>query len=323
MTANPAISSRAMNAQVLDMLDKQASSPEMVKQAADTISEYTRVRMREDGFWRKILPPLTITNDDLDRSVSTDKPVRIVDKEVNSPAAISIPYGTLPINEYIIGERYQVTFDRIVTPRFTKDVDELRTYDMDLRQVLSDNAIKDMLAEEDGKAILAVNAALGGSVGSTVGVTGVIQWKAITSSSTTNPITRDAWADAMKILPSTPMHLTATTILINNVSIYDVCKWGRDEVGGDLAEEILQNGFAERQLMGCRVLVTIKRDLVPDSSIYMFARPETLGKFFLLEDTTMYIDRKAYMLEFYAYESIGSAIGNVAAIGRADFAVTT
>ena len=53
--------------------------------------------------------------------------------------------------------------------------------------------------------------------------------------------------------------------------------------------------------------------------MYQFAEPKFLGKFFVLEDTTMYIDKKAYFLEFFAYESIGSAIGNVAAIGRADF----
>ena len=64
------------------------------------------------------------------------------------------------MNLYIRGPRYLVMMDRIVTPRFTKDVDELRTWIMDIRQVLSDNAIKDMLAEEDGKFITAVNTAL-------------------------------------------------------------------------------------------------------------------------------------------------------------------
>ena len=304
---------RARNAQVLEMLDKGASSPEMVKQAADTVSEFTRVRMREDGFWRKILPPLTITNDELDRQVDTDKPVRIVDKEPNSPAAASIPFGTLPFNEYILGPRYRVMFDRIVTPRFTKDVDELRTYDMDIRQVISDNAIKDMLAEEDGKAIAAVNSLLLGA-NVVIPLTGVAQWRTIGGG-----ITRETWAEAMKTLPRTPMHLEVSTILINNVSVKDIYKWGRDEVGGDLAEEILQNGFAERNLMGARVLITIKRDLVPDNTIFLFSEPMKLGKFFLLEDTTMYIDRKAYMLEFFAYETLGSSIGNIAAIGRVDF----
>ena len=310
---NNDITTRARNAAVLDQLNSSESSPEMVKQAADTVSEFTRVKMREDGFWRKILPPLTVSNDELDRQVDTDMPVRVVDKEPDSPAAASIPFGTLPFNEYILGTRYRVMFDRIVTPRFTKDVDELRTYDMDIRQVLSDNAIKDMLAEEDGKAIAAVNSLLLGQ-NSVIPLTGVAQCRTVAGG-----ITRETWAEAMKTLPRTPMHLEVSTVLINNVSIKDVYKWGRDEIGGDLAEEILQNGFAERNLMGARVLITIKRDLVPDDTIFMFADPSKLGKFFTLEDTTMYIDRKAYMLEFFAYETIGSSIGNVAAIGRVDF----
>jgi hypothetical protein len=44
------------------------------KEAIDKLNELVRVQMREDGFWRRILPPLPIQNDMLDRSVSTTKP---------------------------------------------------------------------------------------------------------------------------------------------------------------------------------------------------------------------------------------------------------
>ena len=283
------------------------------KDAQQAVNDFTRTKMREDGFWRKILPPVQISNDELDRQVDTDKNVKIVDKEPNSPAAISIPYATLPINKYIRGPRYRVMFDRIVTPRFTKDVDELRTYDMDIRQVLSDNAIKDMLAEEDGKAIRAVNTLLLGA-DTVIPETGVAQHRTITGG-----ITRETVNDALKILPQTPSHLEVSTTLVNNVFVKDIQKWGRDEVGGDLSEEIVRNGFAERVLLGVRWTITIKRDLVGDTTMYMFAEPKFLGKFYVLEDTTMYIDKKAYFIEFFAYESIGSAIGNIAAVGRADF----
>jgi hypothetical protein len=71
--------------------------------------------------------------------------------------------------------------------------------------------------------------------------------------------------------------------------------------------------------MGVRWIITIKRDLCPDGSVFLFADPKFLGKFLVLEDTTMYVDRKAYMLEFFAYESLGLCIANVAAVGRVDF----
>lgn len=302
---------RLVNEAVIERL--QSDDPRMVKEAQDAINDYTRVKMREDGFWRRILPPVTITNDELDRQVDTDKPVKIVDKEPDSPPAVSVPFATLPLNRYIRGPRYRVMFDRILTRKFTKDVDELRTWDMDIRQILSDNSIKDMLAEEDSKAVLTVNSIL---IGQNVVIpdTGVAQWISITGG-----VTRDTMAEAMKVLPRTPSHLNPATILINNVTIWDIVKFGRDEIGGDLSQEMFKTGFTERELMGVRWIITIKRDLVPDGTIFMFAEPKFLGKFFVLEDTTMYIDRKAYMLEFFAYESIGSAIANVAAVGRVDF----
>ena len=302
---------RQINDVVIDKLTSDDSS--MRKEATDAINDYTRVKMREDGYWRRILPPVTITNDQLDRQVDTDKPVKVVDMEPGSPAAVSVPFGSMPINQYIKAPRYRVMFDRILTPKFTKDADELRTYDMDIRQILSDNSIKDMLAEEDGKATLTLNTILLGQ-NVVVPATGVAQWVSISGG-----ITRDTVAEAMKVLPRTPSHLNVATILINNVSIWDIVKWGRDEVGGDLSEEILKTGFAERELLGVRWIITIKRDLVPDSTIFLFAEPKFMGKFYVLEDTTMYIDRRAFMLEFFAYESIGSSVANIAAVGRVDF----
>lgn len=291
-----------------------SDNPAIVKCAEDAVNAFIRVKMREDGFWRKILPPIPISNDDLDRQVDTDKPTIVLDKEPNSPAAASVPYATQPFARYIRAPRYRVMFDRIVTPKFMKDVGELRTYDMDIRQILSDNAVKDMLAEEDGKAIATINTLLGATPDVAVPETGVAQYQTISGG-----ISRDSINDALKILPSTPAHLETATVLVNNITIKDVQKWGYDETGGELSEEILRQGFAERNLLNCRWIVTIKTRLVVDNEMYFFAQPKFMGKFFVLEDTTMHIKREAFMLEFFAYESIGSAIANVAAIGRAVF----
>jgi hypothetical protein len=298
-----------------ETLFEQLSTPGMEKTAIDAVNDFTRTKMREDGFYRRILPPLQISNDELDRQVDTDKPVKIVDKEPDSPAAISIPFATLPINLYIRGPRYRVMFDRIVTPRFTKDVDELRTYVMDIRQVLSDNAIKDMLAEEDSKFLAAVNTAIG-TVGVATPTSGVVQHKNIVGG-----ITRDTVVESLKIMPSTPSHLEVNTILVNNVTIKEIMKWGRDEAGGDFSQDTLKNGWSEAELLNCRWIITIKRGtgFVADDTIYQFADPKFIGKNYLLEDTTMYIKREAYMLEFFAYETAGGTIGHTSGLARANF----
>jgi len=53
------------------------SDPEMEQDAIDAINDFTRTRMREDGFFRRILPDLDGT---LDRAVDTDVPVHIAEQ---------------------------------------------------------------------------------------------------------------------------------------------------------------------------------------------------------------------------------------------------
>ena len=297
-----------------ETLFEQLDSPGMYKQAVDAVNDFTRTKMREDGFYRRIMPPLTITNDELDRQVDTDKPVKVVDKEPDSPAAVSLPFATLPISFYIRGPRYRVMFDRIVSPRAQKDVDELRTYVMDIRQVLSDNMIKDMLAEEDGKFIAGVNAVLGTADSTALGSQSV-QYSTIYGG-----ITRDTLVEALKIMPRTPSHFEVETCLVNNLTIKELLKFGRDEMGGDFSQDIIKNGWAETNFLNCRWIVTIKTGLVPENSMYMFASPKFIGKNYELEPTTMYIRREAYMLEYFAYQTSGGAIGHTNGIARADFA---
>jgi hypothetical protein len=283
------------------------------KRAEDAINSFTRLRVREDGVHRRIQEYIKISNDELDRDIQ-DKPIKWIDKEPDGPAAISVPFASLPMNVYIKGPRYRVLFSRILSPNFTKDVDELRTWHMDIRQVLSDNMIKDMLYEEDNAFFTAVNFTMGGSAGASSPINSTVTWGTVSGG-----ITRDGWNDAMKIMPRTFARLEPTRVLINNISIHEVMKWGRDEMGGDYSQDIAKNGFSEMKLFGKEVLVTIKQDLVPDDSIYMFADEKFLGKAFVLEDTTMSVRKDRYFIEFGAWETIGSAIANGAAVARADF----
>jgi len=282
------------------------------KEAVDAANDYTRYKMREDGVLRKILPPVTIT-DDLDRMIEDDKPIKIIDKEPDSPAAVSVPFAMLPSNMYIKGPRYPVGFERIMTTRFTKDVSELRTWVMDIRQVFSDNAIKDMLAEEDAKWFRAVNNAIVGP-GVILPTSGVAQYEQIGGG-----INRDSLWDMLKILPSTPSCLETKLAVCNMLTIKEVGKFRRDEMGGDLSMDVMRDGWSLQRFMGIDWIVTIKKDIVETNNIYLFADPKFLGKHFELEPVTMFIERKAFMIEFFAYEENGCTIGNTNAVARAEF----
>jgi hypothetical protein len=286
----------------------------MQKEAMDALNDFTRTTMREEGVLRRIMPPITITNDEIDRVVETDKPVVIVDKEPGSPAAVSIPFNDLPINFYIRGPRYKVTFSRTVSPRFQKDVDELRSWKMDIRQVLSDNAIKDMMAEEDTRLFEAVETALGGAANVTLAASGKVQWKELAGG-----IDRDGLWEMMTIMPDTPFHLETHTVVLNNLTIKKVAKFRRDEMGGDLSQDIMKNGWTEQNFMGVRWIITIKTNLVQTNRFYHFADPKFIGKFLMINDVTMYAKSEAYLLEFFAYELYGATIGHNGGLAIADF----
>lgn len=304
----------AINAAANEVLWEKLGSGDshQVKEAADAISDFTRTKMREESFLDKIMPPLPLSNSDLDRSLSTDKPVRFEELEPESPGAASVPLLTQPVNFYFYGRRYQVAFERTISQRYMKDVDELRTYDMDIRQVISDNTAKDMLAERDARFIRAVNAVLYGA-GLIVPTSGIAQHR------TVGTMSREALWDMMKTMPQSPSRLESHTCLTNNITIKDVCKFGRDEMGGDLAQKIMIDGFAEENFLNNRWLVTIKQDLVPTNRVYNFADPRFIGKHYTLQEPTLYAKVEAFMLEFFMYDYSGAAFGHTDGITAHDF----
>lgn len=289
------------------IFEKLASDdPLEVKEAQEGINDYTRFKLREESFMEVILPAEPLPNGQFDRQWDEENPVKVVDLEPDSPAAMSIPLGTLPMSVYIRGDRYKVTFCRIITPRFTKDVDQLRTWYMDIRQILSDNAIKDIAAEQDSKFITAIDAALGTSPGSVLSTSGVVQYEEFPGPS----LTRDILCDMLEVLPSTPSNLETQTVLCNTLTLKQVMKLTRNEMGGDMSERVLRDGWAEERFLGCRWVSTIKKNLVPRLHFYLFADQKFLGKHYEVEPVVMHVEKKMYFIEFCAYKFSGAAFGH-------------
>lgn len=305
---------QATNQVVLDQL----ATPGLQKQAEDTINSFTRSILREEGAYRKIIPMQPLGDDELDVQLGTDANVKICWKEPLTPGALSLPFAGAPNTFFIRGSNYPVYFRRITGPKHIKDVDELRIYPFDIRQVLSDHAVRDVQYEEDnGFFPNGVDVCLIGA-DQISPFTNQIQWRTLHGG-----WTRPNTAEAMKTLPSGIARVKPDTVLINAPTSYEFMKWGRDEMGGDMSESILKDGRAEGSwlsgdFMQCRWLISIKLELIPDGTMYQFATPDYVGKSFFLQDLTMYIDRRGPVIEFYPYETIGGAIGNVAGVARVD-----
>lgn len=81
-------------------------------------------------------------------------------------------------------------------------------------------------------------------------------------------ITRTNYVKALSVLED--QSLNNGVFLCNRKTAKEFLKFKRDEVGGDLAEKLFQEGLTALQtstIMGVKHIFTIKRDLVPDGVV--------------------------------------------------------
>ena len=305
-----------LNASVLDALD--AGTGEGLNKVAQVASDYTRTQIREDSFAFKILPPEKIDNSRLRRDLTEDLGV-IENIEPDSPGAKWVPLETVPDGEYITGSRYLIPFARVLTRKMTKDIDELRTYDYDIRKILTDNSIKDGLAKIDEKFIQTVNSIVFNcNAEGRNNITHKIQlWD------TTERLNRESWTEASKMLPRPnpdgKFVCRNYIALMNDVTARDVLKLNRNEVGGDLAQKNWVEGLTTDTIEGIKIITTIKSNIVPENYVYFFAEPSFLGHCYYLTDWTMFLKKEAFFIEFFSYWLGGFGFGNVAGMALARF----
>lgn len=302
--------SRLLNGLLSEKL--RSDDPVHHKQAADVINEYIRTQVKEDSYLDKIIEPYPIQADELDRVIHTDKPTKVVDVEPESQAGYTVGYGGSPDRLWLRGRRFPVTAARLQTRKYAKDVAELRTWHMDLRQVVSDNAIRDLLAEKDGNFIAACNKIVG-PADTVMPHSGTIQHKAMSGD-----ITRDAIMEAFKVLQSTPGSHKAEKVLLNHNTILDLSKIAQDEWGNDHPGDIMANGWTKDKLNGADLIVTIKRNQVPDKNFYWFPNQIFIGKNFEFTPTTMHVKKEYFLVEFFAYLEFGCGIANTNGVARTD-----
>ena len=315
-----------LNREIIDAISDAEEGN--IKSASTAGSNMIRRRIREDGFARNIIAPKTVTNDMLDRVPEHDRPVMIEDMEPDSKGAKSIPFGDSADTEFYYGTKYLCVFNVITTPEFTKDINELRTYKMDLRRVITDNALRDIQTEEDTRFIEVINTVCGnswagaGGAGTSVGATGAAGHDQSYTVQTSNgeDIGRKDYVHSLSHLENN--NLNNGVFLMNRKTAKEFLKMDRSEAGGDLSQELFTSGLkalSEATVFGVRHLFTIKADLVPNNWVYHFAEPEFLGRFYTLQDPTMYVEKKKDILRFSARETLSVTIANLSGVARTKF----
>lgn len=306
-----------------DTFIDQVKAGQMTKAAASAQS-FTRNKLREDSFFEKIITPLDITNDKLDKSENPEILVKWNDREPDLAPAITVPFNTVPEAYQFRTTRFPSYFFRLVSPKIQKDVDQLRGLDYDVRAALLEISTKDLATLVDTQGISTVDSILG--LENTANpLNGMNLPQRIKLS---GGISRDNVAEAFKAMqrlrvPFGPMQPdggeSKGVMLMNNVTAQDFVKMSRSEVGGDLAQQMWVNGLPSETLLGVKPVYTMKSELVPDGVIYLFSSEEFFGKYYRLQPLTVFMKNEAFFLEYFQYMNISLSIGNVRGVCRVDF----
>jgi hypothetical protein len=291
-----------------------------IKQAADGASDYVRRILRESSFHGAILPVKTITYGDMTRIVSNaagDSPeIGVVqcEMEPGSPASRTVSFSAAPVQNTYRGDVFFVPIGKDETPELYKSVDELGLYKMDLRQVVTDNVLKDLDNLADYRLIQSVKDVTG-SDPDVFGQGGYQQYREVTGG-----ITRTNYAQTR--LPLQDATLNNGVFLLSRQTANDFLTWGRDEVGGDLAQELLlkgTNALESFTIMGVPHVASIKASLLPKGMVFHFAPSNFLGRFFELQPPTVFVKKERSTITVYAERKYGYHLANTAAMARTNF----
>lgn len=295
-----------------------------LKQASVSANSFTRHILREDSFTEQIITPIDISNDELDKAEDPELLVKWNDREPDLAPATFVPLGTAPDGYEFFADRYPSYFSRVFSPMFHKEIDKLRGFQYDIRQIMLENSTKQIAAAIDSKFLAACDAVIG-----TVNTANSLNGMGLPQNvEISGGITRENIAEAFKVIQRLKVPFGPTQpdggaskgcMLMNNVTAMEFVKMGPSEVGWDVGQDTWVNGAPTKSLCGVKPIYTLKRDLVPDNVIYLFSSEEFFGKYYRLQPLTTFMENKAYFLSFMQYMNISLAIGNVRGVCKITF----
>jgi hypothetical protein len=291
----PRVGEQVVTRQFLNLIDK-----DRVKEASDLGTTFIRSELRELSFTRQILPPKQVGPEDLDRSEYTDAPMIIDEKEPDSTATF-VPFMGTSERTWFKAKRFRTEFGMLISQKFNQNKFNLLTYRTDIRQLLSDNSVKDLAKAIDNYFIDTIEAILAAAPTQVITLTGGL------TPSTIVPLVQSMVSRRKPV----------GRLLMNKSTYLEALKLPATSVGDEVAGRHYDQGIeSEEKLWGYPVTTTIKNDLVPDNVVYCFAPEEYFGKYYTLQDATLFLKTEGPYVEFYSYASDGIGIGNTEAVSK-------
>lgn len=295
----------------------------IVKKASAATSKATRTQVREEGFQRAILSFDEITNDDLDYFGDSELPAVWFELEPDSPPARNIPYHDTPNTFAYQAEKYVVLISIITTEEATKNVNHLRTYKTDVRQIVSDNMLRDIHTQEDTAFLSESDRIVGSAATAYATVEGASPGTYQNVDMGAATFDRNGLARAASYLIERQLPLGVC--LVNQRTANELLRWKRDEMGGDKSQDFALKGLKaleKFEMFGMPFISTIKNDLVANGVMYQYVPKEFLGNALMLEDITVTIKKEYDIIRMRAQEQVGLTIGNTLGIQKLNYTMT-
>ena len=295
------VSAQVLNQNFVDLIDQGH-----IKQAADAGTALIREIVRQEAAVREILPPKSVTADDLDIWPDSDQPMKYMDIEPQSVATFVQFYGT-PKSRYYFMRRVPVFFGKMQSDEFIKSKFELMTYRTDVRKLLADNSVKDIADQEDiyfrRECLKAIK-------------------RNPTVQRTSLPrLNATGWAQALRAVYDRRRPVGKG--LMSKSRQTDMIDLPATSVGDSIAKAHYQEGIdKEDGLWGIPLVTTLKSDIYLPDEAWLFPPENFFGKFWTLQDATLFVEQRADIIKFFVYSAPGMGFGNVLGIQQLVFGAT-
>jgi len=312
----------------------------MDKTAAIT-ETFIRDRIRETSVLNQAIPPVFLTEAEIERNTFDDFPLKRVDIEPDSKA-LTIGFRAKSEAKFWDGRRFEVYFNKFESQHFKKTREELMTMRFPVTQVLQSNFVLDIQEQLDRqfRARLDAAATAAGNIYTASGY---------------NPFQlKEAIQQGM--LQITNRRRRATRMIMTEGRYTDIGQLKYDDWGPKVADITISGNRDIKTFMNLEVITSINSrtgtgsalsdidgsavspngmaltsteatindpagttgSAWPNDSIYLITDPNFLGSNFVLGDLLQEFDRKTNMLEWWCWQDQGFEIGNIFSVARID-----
>jgi hypothetical protein len=291
------------------------SDPQLKKVAMEKSSYFIREKVRELGFARRLIEPINVTPADLDRTVDSDRPAIILEKDIEAKG-FTVPFRGQGEQRYWESSKMLVEFQKIESERISKSKFEMMNTKTPYTEILEKRIVQEVQKVEDETLIEGFNKIITDTEAEKPGT----QYQEVSGG-----LTKENISVLIKMLAKLQMIPTEKNapkpkFLMTQTLKADLINLGMIDIGDSNVSKNWNEGtLGVDRIMGIPIVDTIKNDLVKDNEMYIIAPQDYFGRFFILQDHTMVIKTEADMVEFWSYGAMGLGLVNTKGVCKIKF----